>query len=312
MSTTSHVHPRMTATEWALLLFLSILWGGSFFFNGVMVRELPAPVIVAGRLALAALILNGVLGLRGQYLPLTRATIPAFLGMGLLNNVIPFTLIVWGQGHIASGVAAILNATTPLFSVILAHLLTADEKMTGRRVVGVLAGIVGVAIMMGPAILHGLGASLLGELAVLAAAISYGFANVFGRRFRSLGVTPLVSATGQVTASAAILVPIVLATEAPWTLPMPSLATIGSLIAIAALSTSLAYVIVFRILATAGATNLSLVTLLVPVSALFLGAIFLHEPIDSHQIIGILVIAIGLAAIDGRLLDRLLGTKQPK
>jgi drug/metabolite transporter (DMT)-like permease len=224
--------------------------------------------------------------------------------MGLLNNVIPFTLIVWGQGHIASGVAAILNATTPLFSVILAHLLTADEKMTGRRVIGVLAGIVGVGIMMGPAILNGLGASLLGELAVLGAAISYGFANVFGRRFRSLGVTPLVSATGQVTASAVILVPVVLVTQAPWMLAMPSLATIASLVAIAALSTALAYVIVFRILATAGATNLSLVTLLVPVSALFLGAIFLHEPIDSHQIVGILVIAIGLAAIDGRLIDR--------
>ncbi len=170
--------------------------------------------------------------------------------------------------------------------------------------IGVLAGIVGVGIMMGPAILNGLGASLLGELAVLGAAVSYGFANVFGRRFRSLGVTPLVSATGQVTASAAILVPIVLVTQAPWALPMPSLATIGSLIAIAALSTALAYVIVFRILATAGATNLSLVTLLVPVSALFLGALFLHEPIDSHQIVGILVIAVGLAAIDRRLIDR--------
>lgn len=304
MSTTPLAHPRMTATEWGLLLFLSLLWGGSFFFNGIMVRDLPTPVIVAGRVALAALILNGVLALRGQYLPLTRATVPAFLGMGLLNNVIPFTLIVWGQGHIASGVAAILNATTPLFSVILAHLMTADEKMTGRRVIGVFAGIIGVGIMMGPAILNGLGASLLGELAVLGAAISYGFANVFGRRFRGLGVTPLVSATGQVTASAAILVPIVLVTQAPWALPMPSLATIGSLVAIAALSTALAYVIVFRILATAGATNLSLVTLLVPVSALFLGALFLHEPIDSHQIVGILVITIGLAAIDGRLIDR--------
>lgn len=312
MSTTPLVYPRMTATEWGLLLFLSLLWGGSFFFNGIMVRDLPPAVIVAGRVALAALILNGVLLIRGQYLPLSRTTIPAFLGMGLLNNVIPFTLIVWGQGHIASGVAAILNATTPLFSVILAHLMTADEKMTGRRVIGVLAGIVGVAIMMGPAILDGLGASLLGELAVLGAAISYGFANVFGRRFRSLGVTPLASATGQVTASTVILVPIVLATAAPWTLPMPSLATIGSLVAIAALSTALAYVIVFRILATAGATNLSLVTLLVPVSALFLGAVFLHEPVDSHQIVGILVIAVGLAAIDGRIIDRLQRRQDPK
>lgn len=303
MSTPQLVHPRMTAIEWGLLLFLSLLWGGSFFFNGIMVRELPPSVIVAGRVALAALILNGVLALRGQHLPLSRPTIMAFLGMGLLNNVIPFTLIVWGQGHIASGVAAILNATTPLFSVILAHLMTTDEKMTGRRVIGVLAGIAGVAIMMGPAILNGLGASLLGELAVLGAALSYGFANVFGRRFRNLGIQPLVSATGQVTASTVILLPIVLVTEAPWTIPMPSLATIGSLIAIAALSTALAYAIFFRILATAGATNLSLVTLLVPVSALLLGAVFLNEPIDGHQIVGILVIAIGLAAIDGRVLD---------
>jgi drug/metabolite transporter (DMT)-like permease len=310
MSTAALPHPRMTPVEWGLLLALSLLWGGSFFFNGIMVRDLPPAVIVAGRVTLAAIILNSVLALRGERLPLSRPAIVAFLGMGLLNNVVPFTLIVWGQGHIASGIAAILNATTPLFSVVLAHVLTPDEKMTGRRVVGVIAGIVGVAIMMGPAILAGLGANLVGEIAVLGAALSYGFANVFGRRFRRLGVTPMVSATGQVTASSAILLPIVLATQAPWDLPMPSPATIAALVAIAALSTALAYVIFFRILSTAGATNLSLVTLLVPVSALILGVLFLHEQIDAHQIIGILVIAIGLAAIDGRLID-LLARRQP-
>ena len=181
------LHRSMNLTEWALLIGLSVLWGGSFFFNGITVKELPPLVIVTCRVALAAVTLNMLLAIMGQRMPLTHATIPAFLGMGLLNNVIPFTLIVWGQGHIASGLAAILNATTPLFSVLTAHFLTTDEKMTGRRVIGVLCGVLGVAVMMGPSVIGGLGDDLLAQLAVLGAAVSYGLASVFGRRFRRMG-----------------------------------------------------------------------------------------------------------------------------
>lgn len=289
--------------EWGLLFGLSIVWGGSFFFNGIAIRELPPLVIVCARMCLAATILNVVVVVSGHRLPLTRQTVPAFFGMGLLNNVIPFTLIVWGQSHITSGLAAILNATTPLFSVILAHLLTRDEKMTGRRLAGVIAGIAGVAVMVGPSFFSGIGNNGLSQLACLAAAVSYGFANVFGRRFKALGVPPLATACGQVTASSCVLIPLMLAFAQPWTLPMPGAATIGAIVGAATLSTALAYVVFFRILSTAGATNLSLVTLLVPISALLLGTVFLGEIIEPRQILGIALIALGLAAIDGRLLD---------
>ncbi|MGQ3296270.1 MAG: EamA family transporter, partial [Shinella sp.] len=127
----------MTTTEWGLLIALSILWGGSFLFNGILVRELPTLTIVAARVALAAIVLWTIVRLSGHAIPRSKEVWLAFLGMGVLNNIIPFSLIVWGQTHIASGLASILNATTPLFAVIAAHLLTQDEKMTGGRLVGV-------------------------------------------------------------------------------------------------------------------------------------------------------------------------------
>jgi drug/metabolite transporter (DMT)-like permease len=300
----------MNPTEWGLLIALSIVWGGSFFFNGIAVKALPALVIVACRVGLAATILNLVLAAMGTRLPLTRATIPAFLGMGLLNNVIPFTLIVWGQGQIASGLAAVLNATTPLFSVVIAHVLTTDDKMTGRRLGGVLCGILGVAVMVWPSIFArpsvpgDWGSNLVAQLAILGAAVSYGLAFVFGRRFRRLGVPPIGTACGQLTGSTVLLVPVALLVDRPWTLPMPGVSVLAAIIGLATLSTALAYVIYFRLLASAGATNLSLVTLLVPVSAMVLGATLLAEPIELRQLLGMGLIALGLAAIDGRLIDR--------
>lgn len=295
----------MTAREWMMLLALSLLWGGSFFFTGVAVKELPTLTIVLCRLVLAAVILLMVLRLVGQALPRQRSVWVALFGMGFLNNVIPFTLIVWGQGHIASGVASILNATTPLFTVIVAHFLTTDEKMTGGRLVGVVLGLVGVAIMIGGEALKTLGVNVLAQLACIAAAISYAFAGVFGRRFRSMGISPLQTATGQVTASSIMMLPLVLLVDRPWGLAMPGAATILALIGIAALSTALAYILFFRILATAGATNLLLVTFLIPVSAILLGIAFLGESLLPKHLLGMALIGAGLAAIDGRLWQRL-------
>lgn len=191
--------------------------------------------------------------------------------MGFLNNVVPFCLIVWGQSHIASGVASILNATTPLFTVVVAHMLTSDEKMTGNRLIGVVVGFVGVAIMIGGQALSSLGLGVVAQLACLAGAISYAFAGVFGRRFKNMGVTPMQTAAGQVTASSVMLIPVMLVVDQPWTLPVPSFAAVAALLGVAALSTALAYVLYFRILSTAGATNLLLVTFLIPVSAIILG-----------------------------------------
>ncbi len=285
------------------------MFGGSFFFSGVAVGELPPLTIVVSRVGLAAIALHIFVRLNGISFLTYGKHWRDFAGMGLLNNAIPFSLIVWGQTHIASGLASILNATTPIFTVVVAHYLISDERMTANRVIGVLLGFGGVAIMIGPELLTGLGEDLLAQLAILGAALSYGFASVFGRRFKRLGVPPVVVATGQVTASTLILLPLCLWAEQPWTLPLPGTGTILSVIALALLSTAFAYILFFRILAAAGATNLSLVTLLVPVSAVLLGMLVLGESLDVTHFIGMGVIALGLTAIDGRAITVLTGGK---
>lgn len=296
------INRAMSGAEWAMLLTLSVLWGGSFFFTGVAVRELPPLTIVLLRVGLAALILNLVVLAASLRMPSDHRVWAAFLGMGLLNNVVPFCLIVWGQTHIASGLAAILNATTPLWAVIVAHLLTPDEEATGNRLLGVALGLAGVVLMIGPEALSGLGIHVTAQLAVLAAALSYAFAGVYGRRFKRLGMSVLPTAAGQVTASALVLLPITLLVDRPWTLAAPSLPVWAALLGLAALSTALAYVLYFRILATAGATNLLLVTFLIPVSAVVLGSLVLGERLEAEHFLGMALIGSGLAAIDGRLL----------
>jgi drug/metabolite transporter (DMT)-like permease len=291
----------MDASEWGMLVALSLLWGGSFFFIGIAVKELPPVTIVTLRVSLAATALLIVCRIMGLHLPRQWAVWRAFFGMGLLNNIIPFCLIVWGQTHIASGLASILNATTPLFTVIVAHFLTADEKMTGNKLAGVLIGFAGVATMIGPAAFGGAISGLWGQIAILGAAISYSFAGIFGRRFKAMGVPPLMTATGQISSSTLMLIPAAFLIDKPWTLAMPSLGTWGALIGIALLSTALAYLIFFRILATAGATNLALVTFLIPVSAILLGSLILGEQLEIKHFAGMAMIAAGLAAIDGRL-----------
>ncbi|MFI5013414.1 MAG: DMT family transporter [Hyphomicrobiales bacterium] len=305
MTQPTAVNRAMNPIEWAMLIALSVLWGGSFFFTGVAVRELPPLTIVVLRVGVAAVILNVVIRMMGLAMPRQGRVWAAFFGMGLLNNAVPFTLFVWGQTHIASGLASILNATTPLFTVVVAHLSTPDEKMTGNRLLGVLLGFVGVAVMIGR--LDDLGADTLAELGCLAAALSYAFAGVYGRRFKRLGIAPMATATGQVTASAAMLLPVALLAEHPWTLPVPSLPACAAILGIAAFSTALAYVLYFRILATAGATNLLLVTFLIPVSAIILGTLVLREPLVGTQLLGMALIGLGLVAIDGRLPRLILG-----
>lgn len=305
MSRAEQTNKAMTPFEWGMLLTLSLVWGASFFFNDVAVSELPTLTVVVCRVALAAVILLLVMRLTGQSLPASRTVWTAFFCMGLLNNVIPFSLIVWGQSHIASGLASILNATTPIFTVLVAHLATTDEKMTGSRLLGVVLGLIGVAVMLGGELLSTVGNSVPAQLACLAAAFSYALAGVYGRRFAALGVRPMATAAGQVTASSLLLVPLVMLVDQPWTLPVPGVAAIGSLLGLASLSTAFAYILYFRILATAGATNLLLVTLLVPVTAILLGVTVLGEVLLPKHLIGMAAIAIGLAAIDGRPLRAL-------
>ncbi len=295
------INIQMPALEWGLLVTLSVLWGGSFFFVAIAVQELPPLTIVVLRVGLAALALLALIRVMGMVLPTDRTVWAAFLAMGFLNNAVPFSLIVWSQTHIASGVASILNATTPLFTVLVAHVLTRDEKMTGGRLAGVLIAFAGAAVMIGGTALQSLGVNVVAQFACLAAAISYAVAGVFGRRFAALGVAPMVTATGQVTASSLMLLPVMLVVDRPWRLPAPSLDSIAAVLGLALLSTAVAYILYFRILATAGATNLLLVTFLVPVSAILLGLLVLGETLEPRHFIGMALIGLGLAAIDGRL-----------
>lgn len=297
----------MTAREWGMLLTLSLVWGGSFFFYEIAVRQLPVFTVVVCRVGLAAVILLAVLRLTGQRLPRSGKVWAAFFGMGMLNNVIPFSLIVAGQQSVASGVASILNAATPLFGVIFAHLLTQDEKLTPLKLAGVIVGFLGVAVMIGPDAISGLGGNLAAQMMILAGAASYAFAGIFGRRFKAMGVSPMATATGQVIASSIILLPLVLVIDRPWTLPAPGWDAIAALIGVAAISTAFAYFLYFRIFASAGATNLLLVTFLIPISAILLGTAFLSEALLPRQIAGMALIGLGLSLIDGRLWRRLGG-----
>ena len=299
------INHSMNRSEWLALLLLSVLWGGSFFFAAVLIRTLPPFTIVFLRVGLAAAILNALVKALGMRMPGSRAVWLAFFAMGLLNNAVPFSLVVWGQSHIASGLAAILNATTPISTVVVAHLLTDDEKMTGNRLLGVVIGFFGVVILIGPDSLKRLGANVWAQVAVLTAAVFYAFAGVYGRRFKRLGIDPILTATGQVTASAIVLFPITMLVDHPWTLTIPALPVWEAILGSAVLSTALGYIMYFRILATAGATNLLLVTFLIPVSAIMMGTFGLGERLDPRHFVGLAFIGAGLAAIDGRLPARI-------
>lgn len=291
----------MGALEWVLLIALSIIWGGSFLFVGIAVSALPTFTIVLLRVAIAAAALHLILRAWRIPLPVDAPTWGAFFVMGLLNNVVPFSLIAWGMTHIASGLASILNATTPLFTVLLAHALTGDERLTRARLAGVLIGLAGVVVLIGPEALRGLGGDVLAQIAVLGAACSYGFAGIFGRRFKRMGIPPLATATGQVTASSILLLPLTLFVDRPWTLAMPDVTVWAAIVGLALLSTALAYALFFRILAGAGAVNLSLVTFLIPVSAILMGIAVLGETLHATDFLGMALIGCGLVAIDGRL-----------
>ena len=298
----------MGLSEWSLLILLSLLWGGSFFFAKVAVIDIRPFSLVFCRVGLAALVLLLLVRLSGRRMPGDAKSWRAFFVMGLLNNLLPFSLIFWGQIRIASGLASILNATTPLFAVVLAHLLTEDEKLSGNRLFGVLVGIAGVAVMIGPTAFAGFQGQLVSQLAVLAAACSYACAGIYGRRFR--GRPPLVTAAGQVSACSIMILPVALAIDRPWLQPLPSPTALGAAVGLALICTALAYLIYFRLLASAGATNLLLVTLLIPVSAILLGTVILGEHLDLRQFGGMLLIGLGLLAIDGRLPAKLAGTMQ--
>lgn len=303
----SEIKSRMGFAEWSILIALSVLWGGSYFFVELALTEWSPLLIVGVRVVIATFVIWTVVLAAGWPIPRTASAWFAFLVMGLLNNVFPFLLIVWGQTEVTSGLAAILNASTPIFAVIVAGIFLKDERTTAARLFGAVLGFVGVAILIGPDALTGLDASLLAQLAILAAALSYAFAGVYARRFPAMNINPIVTAAGQLLMSSLIMMVLIVAFDTPGEVLRASATVWFAVGAMAVLSTGLAYILYFRLIATAGATNALLVTLLIPVTAILLGSTFLGERLDALHFAGMAVIGLALIVIDGRLWSRISG-----
>ena len=285
-------------TEWMLLVGLSILWGGSYLFMKLAVLTVPLFTIVLGRVSIAALALLIVLTISGTGIPKGRRIWLAFFGMGIFNNGIPMSLIVFSQNSISVGLASILNSITPLFTILVAHMTTNDERLTFRKLVGISFGIMGVVMLMGPELVDNFGVAALGEWACLGAALSYACANTFGRRFVQLGTKPMQTAFGQVVASTVILAPLVIVVDQPWTISDPGFLPVLSILALGLFCTALAYVIYFQILARSGATAIALVTFMIPPSAILMGWLALGEQISSQYFLGLSLIGVGLFSVN--------------
>ncbi|MBA3676032.1 MAG: DMT family transporter [Sphingosinicella sp.] len=293
---------QMSKRDWGILLLLSVVWGGSFFFIEIGLQSVAPLTLVLIRVSLAAAALWLFVSIRGQKAKLPPEALLAFLFLALLNNVFPFMLFAYGQTEIASGLASILNATTPIWGVVVAHIFTKDERMTPAKVAGVLLGFGGVAVMIGADFLREIGAQVAAQVACLMATFCYALAGVFARRFRRMGVEPVMVATGQLTAATLVMLPLVLIFDQPWNAGAPSAQSWAALIALALICTSFAYILYFKLLASAGATNSLLVTFLIPITAILLGAVILGEVLELRHFAGMALIGCGLAAIDGRLL----------
>ena len=289
---------RMNAWTWSLLVLLGLIWGASFFFARIAVQHVPPLTLVFLRLLIAALALHVYIAGRFDIYSILKARWREFLILGLINNALPHALIFFGQTRIGAGLAAILNATTPIWTVLIANYFTSDEKLSSAKIAGCLVGLAGTIVLIGPGISAGGEAPLWALLLPVLAAISYGFAATYGKRFKN--VPAPVTAAGQLTASSLIALPLSLLWDRPWTLAAPPLDALLAILALALLSTAFGYILYFRIMAAAGATNASLVTLLVPPSAILLGVLFLGERLTSGEFAGMALIGFGLVILDGR------------
>jgi len=292
----------MSLGDWAQLFLLGAIWGGSFFFARIAVAEMHPLALVLFRVTIAAAALHLYLMLRGPSFARAMPYALSFFGLALLNNVIPFSLIFTGQTQMGAGLASVLNATTPFWTLVIASAFTADEKLSWNKLAGIGLGIAGTAVMIGPGVFAGLGGPVWAKFALIGASLSYALALIFAKRFR--GLPPVLIATGQLTASTIIMIPVVLATQGAAGLFDASSHVWAAVFALALLSTAFAYILYFNVLAAAGATNASLVTLIVPASAMLLGIAFLGEQMELFEFTGMALIGLGLITIDGRLFRR--------
>lgn len=294
--------PRLDGRGWALLAALAVLWSASFVFIKVSAEAIPPFTLVFFRVGIAALVLHAVLMARGAFYPTRPVLYARYAVMGILNNLVPFTLIVYATARLGAGSASILNATAPIFALIVAHMATEDERITPAKLAGILLGMAGVAAMAGPQAVSGLTGDLLAVGAMLVAALGYGISAIYGRGFA--GIDPTVSAACQLTAATLLLLPFMILIERPWALAMPGAVPLLSLAALAVLSTALAYVIYWALIARAGGTNTILVTLLIPVGGVFFAWLLLGEAFTLAEAAGMVLIGLGLLMIDGRVFGR--------
>ncbi|MEM7256686.1 MAG: DMT family transporter [Pseudomonadota bacterium] len=281
----------MSVRDWGLLCTLAMLWGCSFLLMAICLETIPVFTSAFGRLLLAGLLLVGLVVLQRQALVLDRLFVQEVLVLGLLRAALPIALILWAQTRIDSGLAGILNSTSALFTLLVAHWLTDSEKITRYKLIAVLLGMCGVALIMGVNALQGLGQQVIGQCAMLGATLSYGFANVYGRRFSSRA--PAVSAAGMLIAGALWVLPLAVWFEWPLLQP-PSFRSSVALVLLAAFSTACAFVVWFKLIRSAGPNNTVLVTFLIPPVALGLGMLVLNETPGPDDLIGLIIILAGL------------------
>jgi len=280
----------------AWLFILGGLWGSSYLFIKVAVAEVPPLTLVAGRLVLAAAILWVVLLAARQAMPRSRRLWAAFAVMGLLNGAVPYSLIFWSEQYISSGLASLLQATMPLFTVLMGHFLLRDERLTAGRVAGVVLGFVGVGLLMLPDLRQGAHANLLGQLAMVASSVSYAGAALFARS-RLRGQPALVSTTGQLTMGAIWIVPLSLLVGGLQLKGVPSLPALASWLGLTILGTVIAYVIYFRLIERTSAAFTSTVTYIIPVFGLILGALVLNEPLSLTLLVSLGLILAGVLLV---------------
>lgn len=296
--------PKLDGTSWWLIGILSILWGGSFVMIEIGLRSYPPLTLVFARVALAVPPMVLAMRFMGERLPSEPRIWILLTVVGALNCALPFALFFWGQQYLDSGYASILNATTPLWGVIAAHFLTSDEKATPARIFGVLVGLAGIIVMVGPSAMKGLSHNLLAQIACLVSTVFYSFAAIYGRRLSQSALTPMAVATGQTIMAALLMLPIMLLVDQPWNMATPRLdATIAALM-LALISTALAYTLYFRLIDRSGASNAQLVAFLIPLFAVILGSLLLNEKLSAGQAGGAVLIAAGLVILDGRLFRR--------
>ena len=290
---------EMSPRTWLLMMLLGLIWGGTFFLSEILLLEMTPFQIVFHRVSIAAIIMVIYITWRGKRLPRDKRSWFALAIMGLLNNAIPFSAIVFGQQYITGGLAAILNSTTAFFGVMLAGLFFKDELLTLRRLIGVIMGILGVAIIIGMDVLSHLSLTSIGQLLIIVSSISYAFAGIWGRlQVKNLGVE--VTATGMLISSSVWM--LILATMVEgFPLEALSLRSTAAILTFSVVCTAIAYLLYFAILSAAGAANLTLVTIIIPPFALMLDAFALGEWVTGQQLLGFAIIASGLLVISGKL-----------